>query len=334
MAGKRKSAEEHASHERWLVSYADFITLLFAFFTTMYAIGESDRGKAEKFIHSVNTAFHRFDSILPTDMAMATGGQMVSLLGPQQGGNLDAIVIFKDEKVSPADENTATDESKDPETDSEKGKTSGQGEEPASPEEGGRKAAEPTPTPLPAPASTPTPSPTPAAGNGQLSPKGRGMGAGEFQQALEELQRCLEEENLRDKVTLKQEERGLVISLSEAGFFEPGKADLKPESTTYLDKIAQTIKRLDRRIQIDGHTDNTPIRYSPYSSNLELSVARAARTHQLLVETYGCDPAKVGAAGWGEWHPVASNATAEGRAHNRRVDIVILGSDASTYATP
>ncbi|MCX7012049.1 MAG: flagellar motor protein MotB, partial [Candidatus Sumerlaeota bacterium] len=154
-----------------------------------------------------------------------------------------------------------------------------------------------------------------------------GMSGSEAQQALDELQKYLAEENLADEVVLKREDRGLVVSLSEAGFFEPGKAQLKPGSDAMLDRIARMVKRMNRPIQIDGHTDNTPIRYSAFRSNLELSIARAAETYGALVERYGLEPAHIGAAGWGEWRPIASNDTPEGRARNRRVDIVILGSD-------
>ncbi|MCX7014797.1 MAG: hypothetical protein NTW86_19990, partial [Candidatus Sumerlaeota bacterium] len=172
---RKKKPEEHVNHERWLVSYADFITLLFAFFTTMYAIGESDRGKAEKFIHSVNNAFHRFDTIMPADVATASTGRIgAPVMTRVSSGAMDVVYIFKEEAPQ-----TKGPEESGP---SNAGRGEGEGEGINSLEEGGREATEfqgygpeqdasggsgseakapPKPTPDPTPPPTPTPDPTP-----------------------------------------------------------------------------------------------------------------------------------------------------------------------------
>ena len=81
----------------------------------------------------------------------------------------------------------------------------------------------------------------------------------------------------------------------------------------------------DYRIRIEGHTDNVPIHNFRFDSNWELSTARATQLVRLMVVKYGFAPERLSAAGYAAYHPVASNATAEGRAQNRRIDLVILG---------
>ncbi len=91
----RKKHEEHENHERWLVSYADFITLLFAFFTTLYAIGESDRAKAVKFVTSINTAFNRLDSTLISGRAVVLAADVGRRRQRRQPGQHPTLSHFR-----------------------------------------------------------------------------------------------------------------------------------------------------------------------------------------------------------------------------------------------
>jgi len=84
------------------------------------------------------------------------------------------------------------------------------------------------------------------------------------------------------------------------------------------------------RVRIEGHTDNVPIHNSRFASNWELSTSRATEIIKLLITRYGIAPARLSASGYGEYYPVASNATADGRAMNRRIDLVILNSQTDT----
>ena len=126
---------------------------------------------------------------------------------------------------------------------------------------------------------------------------------------------------------MRRDPDGLVISLREAGFFESGMAQMKPTSQATFDQIAEMLRQRNCRVRIEGHTDNIPIHNSQFSSNWELSTARATEVIRLLVVRNGFNPARLSAAGYAEYHPIASNATPDGRSMNRRVDLVILGHD-------
>ena len=133
----------------------------------------------------------------------------------------------------------------------------------------------------------------------------------------------LENPILLQKTKMRQTERGLIISLSEAGFFAPGDNAVSGESEIVIKTLADSLQNNSIPIRVEGHTDSTPISTARYSSNWELSTARAASVLQELVKK-GITPERLSAAGYGGFQPVADNATPEGRAQNRRVDIVIL----------
>ena len=118
-----------------------------------------------------------------------------------------------------------------------------------------------------------------------------------------------------------------------AGNFESGSAQMKSASQLAFDRIAGMLLQRDCRVRIEGHTDNIPIHNAQFSSNWELSTARATEIVRLLIVRDGFSPARLSAAGYAEYHAIASNATAEGRGMNRRVDIVILGRDPETAPT-
>ena len=148
-----------------------------------------------------------------------------------------------------------------------------------------------------------------------------------------ELQDALHNEIALHKVALHRETDGLVVSLREFGFFASGSANIKPESLAALDRIASILSVRTCRLRIEGHTDNVPIHTAQMASNWELSTARATELVRLLIVRHRFAPQRLSAAGYAEYHPIASNLTAQGRAQNRRVDIVILGANvAKSYA--
>ena len=91
-----------------------------------------------------------------------------------------------------------------------------------------------------------------------------------------------------------------------------------------VDRLAGVLTPRNEAIRIEGHTDNVPIHNAHFPSNWELSTARATELAKLFIYRYKMDPMRLSAAGYAEFHPVDDNDTAEGRAHNRRVDVVIL----------
>ncbi len=148
----------------------------------------------------------------------------------------------------------------------------------------------------------------------------------ELERAKQELERRLHQEISNKEVKVEMLERGLVITFVAEVLFDSGKAKLKPQALATLDKVAKVLQTTvkDLRVGIEGHTDNVPIKYSHWKSNWELSVARALSVLHYLVDKEGVDPHRLSATGYGEFHPVASNDTKEGRQQNRRVEIVIL----------
>jgi len=130
----------------------------------------------------------------------------------------------------------------------------------------------------------------------------------------------------RHEVALKTDREGLVISLREIGFFDSGSAAVRPTSEAAVKRIAQVLSAQPNNIRIEGHTDNVPIHNAQFASNWELSTTRATEMIRLFITNYNLPAARLSAAGYAEFHPVAGNDTVEGRAQNRRVDIVVLAS--------
>ncbi|MBD3264169.1 MAG: OmpA family protein [Candidatus Omnitrophica bacterium] len=139
-----------------------------------------------------------------------------------------------------------------------------------------------------------------------------------------ELAQYAKEHNLEDKIYMEIDEKGLNIRLTESLMFKSGEAEILPGALPILSIIADKLKNLNNQIIIEGHTDNVPIRTERFPSNWELSVTRAVNVLKNLIEKNNLDPTRISAAGYGEHKPIASNKTAEGRAKNRRVVLIVL----------
>ncbi len=130
------------------------------------------------------------------------------------------------------------------------------------------------------------------------------------------------------EVRVMEDERGLVITLSSDVFFDPGSARLKGEVRPVVRKIARIVKNVDNFVRIEGHTDNSPVTVPKskefYRTNWELSSARALNVLHFLADDENVNPAQLSSVAFGEYRPIDVNATPQGRAYNRRVDIVIL----------
>jgi len=140
----------------------------------------------------------------------------------------------------------------------------------------------------------------------------------------ETLQSVIDEYDYGNNVQLIENERGITIRILDNILFKTGEAELNPESKSILSKLAKVLRTIPNDIRIEGHTDNIPINTPQYPSNWHLSVARATNTAYYLMNTEGLNPDRVAIVGYSEYKPVASNDTPEGRAQNRRVDIIIL----------
>ena len=148
----------------------------------------------------------------------------------------------------------------------------------------------------------------------------------------EQQARSLEEEMRTDleskDVAISKLQGKLTVTIVDRVMFDSGEAILKPDGAAVMQKIADLLSGHPAlKIHVIGHTDNVPIRpsaQSRFSSNWELSAARALAAVHCLTEKSGIDPRRVGAVAYGEFRPIADNATAEGRAKNRRIEITIL----------
>jgi chemotaxis protein MotB len=147
----------------------------------------------------------------------------------------------------------------------------------------------------------------------------------EFEDARKMMEKRLMGEIKGDKISLRLDDAGLAIILSDDILFDSGKADVKKQAYSVLDYIISIIneKVPGKDIGVTGHTDNVPIKFSGWKSNWELAAARATNVLYYL-ENNGVSPKRLSATGYGEHRPIASNDTAAGRAKNRRVEIVIL----------
>jgi chemotaxis protein MotB len=247
------------SHDRWLVSYADFITLLFAFFVVLYASAEVDKKKAGRLAQAIQVAFQQLGVFKTSNTKI-----------PLQDD--DAMPFEKVQVV----ENTQRDADL-------------------------KKIVNPMKGILTSAAQTQS-----------------------LQDVQEAIQKALNPEILRHEVSMSMRPEGLIISLKEMGFFDSGTATIRPDSLDAISRLAAVLKQRPENLRIEGHTDNVPIHNSHFASNWELSTSRSTELIRLLITQYGLIADHLSAAGYGEFHPVSTNSTPEGRAQNRRLDVVIL----------
>jgi len=237
------------NHDRWLVSYADFITLLLAIFIVIAASSQSDKLRASMVSASVKAAFEKSS--------------------PPK--------ILHDSRVVPEVE---------PRKDNPQ--VIGAADVPA-----GRPAT------------------------AELLP------------SMRYLTKSLEQEILQGKIDMHLEARGLVVSLRQATFFPSGADQIDTATYPSIQKIADTIRDLPNAVRLEGHADSMPIHTSRFRSNWELSAARSIAMMELLTQRFGLPENRLAIAGYGGTTPIESNETQTGRAHNRRVDIVILNQKAA-----
>lgn len=140
---------------------------------------------------------------------------------------------------------------------------------------------------------------------------------------IRNLNSFVDEAGQNQAVNFYSDDRGLIIEiLSDGVLFEPGRADIRPEVEPLLAQIAQTIRSLPHKVVVEGHTCDLPVRSVRFPSNWELSTSRSTNVIRYLIEKEGIDPARLGAAGYADTHPVLPNTSAENRRRNRRVEIV------------
>lgn len=130
--------------------------------------------------------------------------------------------------------------------------------------------------------------------------------------------------SLNNSVSIEDNQRGVTIRILDDILFTSGDADLNKRAKEVLNLIAEIIKKLPNDIRVEGHTDNIQIHTARFPSNWHLSITRALNTAYYLINTEEIDPDKVSVVGYSEYNPIADNSTPEGRAKNRRVDIIVI----------
>jgi len=241
----RKAPRSKVSHERWLVSYADFITLLFAFFVVLYAFAKADQKKHSQVSAAIDSAFQSLSiaSAIPDSRSSTGTNELHASNGPR---------YLAEQRSSAA----------------------------------------------------------------QVQD--------DIEHIRRDLQRRLSTQIAQRTVSIQLGRDGLVISLREAGFFGSGAAIPLPETAATLHQIAESLADSHYDVRVEGHTDTVPIHNSEFDSNWELSSARATHIARMLLMMRAISPEQISVAGYAGYRPIATNDTADGRAENRRVDLVVM----------
>jgi chemotaxis protein MotB len=142
------------------------------------------------------------------------------------------------------------------------------------------------------------------------------------------IMKAFPEEIQKGIININEDQGILTLTAQNVSFFGSGSASPNEQGQALLARLSEVLKKApDREIQVEGYTDSDKISgilMDKYATNWELSSARATSVVRYLIDKTGMDPMRMGAVGYGESHPIASNATAEGKALNRRVNIVLL----------
>ncbi|MDY6862078.1 MAG: OmpA family protein [Thermodesulfobacteriota bacterium] len=140
-----------------------------------------------------------------------------------------------------------------------------------------------------------------------------------------DLHQEIKKRDIQEQITVKVTEKGVNIILGSKVMFDSGDASLREDIIPVFKKISSILKKYQYPVSIEGHTDNMPISNSRFPSNWELSTARAVSVLEYIVEAERISPYRLSAVGYGEYHPLCSNDTEEGRSKNRRVVITMHG---------
>jgi chemotaxis protein MotB len=136
---------------------------------------------------------------------------------------------------------------------------------------------------------------------------------------LVHIQDFLNDNGIEGQVRAYREQGGVLVEIQDHLLFDSAKANIRPDGLGLLNTLSVLFAQMPNSIVVEGHTDNIPINTAEFPSNWELSTARATRVVRYYVDVRGLDPRRMAAMGFSEFHPISSNATAEGRSENRRV---------------
>jgi chemotaxis protein MotB len=250
----RRKRVDRDNHERWLISYADFITLLFAFFVVMYAISSVNENKYKTFGLSLGNAF---------GITTPKPSESSAIRLTEQEVYLKSIIERRDARL--ADQQ--------------------------------RKQNE------------------------------------RMQHLVSTLNQVMDSFVKNGTMTVSQTNRGVMLDINASALFAQGEAILSESAKNTLTDVAKVLGEGEQSIEVEGHTDNLPIKTPIYPSNWELSSARASSVVRLFIEQ-GVNAQRLTAVGSADNRPVLSNETPEGRARNRRVTITVLTPELERVTAP
>jgi chemotaxis protein MotB len=256
---RRRQTEEASNRDRWLISYSDFMTLLFALFVVLFASSYRDNLTIKRLSQAIQVGFQQ--------------------LGASSGGDSNSGVAYPNIVPDPTI-GTPSDRLENPRKD-----------------------------------------------NAATSPV-------DVVALRRQLESVVGAELRNKEMEMRITPEGFVISLRELGFFNSGQAVLLPGADKKIEKIGRILSQRGLELRIEGHSDDQPIHSAQFHSNWELSTARGMAVLLLLVNDAGFDPKRISVCGYGQYRPLADNATPEGRKINRRVDLVVLGTAAPPAQSP
>ena len=307
---KKKQEDPPKGSPAWMATFSDLMNLLLCFFVLLFSMSSVDANKWEEVVASMTSAFSVFN-----DGSTAIGeGTMVGV-GTTQLSNLDEYYSSfgqksedsgEDMKDNPKNEtgDNGEGEGKKPDNQSGEGKTTDDksGE--------GKKEDDKT-------------------GEGNLEEKLEAANRKETGEMLDAISEMTERYNISGLMEVGMDVNGKYVELTINGsiLFDSGKAELKADCLPLMSKVGDILKVYSNHdVQVIGHTDNVPMKSSQYDSNDILSSARAISAAHYLIDVKGVDVERISWTGRGEYDPIDTNATAEGRARNRRIEIRIYNS--------
>jgi len=240
---------QRQGHDRWLVSYADFMTLLMAFFVVMYSISQVSEQKYRVLSQTFSDAFKS-----PQELEVLVQEGEPQLSHTHTPVDLDGNAL---------EDRPGNDATEVPET---------------------------------------------------------------FVRIEEQLEQSFQQLVENELIDVTGDERWLQIELPSAVLFDSGGITLSEPASAIVSELADALKSFNNVVQVEGFTDNIPVSGGKFSSNWELSAARASEVVKLLVEA-GVEPQRLSAVGYGEYQPVATNTTEEGRERNRRIVLMVSTQD-------
>lgn len=297
MARKPKH-EEHENHERWLISYADFITLLFAFFVVMYSVSSVNEGKYRVLSDALVAAFRApAKSMTPIQV----GSAAKSPAGVQFSIRKSPAVVNLFDRPLPS---------------------------PHGKDDQKEKAAQlnrQTKTQTQAQTKSQTQTQTKSNDHGQTQAASEAAAA--IQKMADDVEHAMQSLIKQGMISVRRSTFWLEVEINTSILYSSGSARLESDSIPVLEELAKILAPFPNSLHVEGFTDNVPISTLAFPSNWELSAARAASVVTLFARA-GIEPSRMAAIGYGQYRPVGDNNSDQGRTKNRRVVVVVLsGTD-------